>query len=65
LLHFSSSTLGCSPIPPIPGQPNEGGSMGEFIAVKLTIQFQYQMKWLLGEYPLIKKPWFINPGLTI
>ena len=44
LLHFSSS-LGCSPIPPIPGRPNEGGSMGEFIAVKLTIQFPVSDRW--------------------
>ena len=26
---------------------------------------KYWMKWLLEEYPLTNKPWFINPGLTL
>ena len=34
-----------------------------------SIPFKYQIKWLLGEYPLIlsnfHKPWFIDPGLTL
>jgi hypothetical protein len=29
------------------------------------LSFKYQMIWLLEEYPLINKPWFINPGLTL